>query len=286
VIWLTWRVERTTVITAAALVAVFAVVALLLKVDDPTGMTTARMLLVLGLPAFATVIAVFWGAPMVAREYEQHTYLLVWSRERPATRWLAARVGQLLAPLVVLTIGVNAIAQLLQDRMLGRLGAVVPPPEYDLWLPLQLGTVVAGFGLGVLVGVLVRNSVVAMGITLVGYVALRLALGVFARPHLLPAVRLIDTTRPDNSLFVGGGYLDAAGGELSALDLQRKCIAASSQADFSSCLTRNGAVHEFVDIQPADRIPDLRLVELAGYAALAVVVLAAAWLVLRRRVMS
>lgn len=286
--WLTWRVERATMISAAVVVAVFAVAAFALNVHDPAGMKTATELFVLGPPAFATVVAVFWGAPMVAREYEQRTYLLVWSWERPATRWLTARVGQLLAPLVVLTIAVNVIGNLLQDRMLSALppGHAAASPAYDLWLPLQLFTVIAGFGIGVLVGVLVRNSVLAMGITLVGYVALRFALGVFARPHLLPADRVVDSPQPAASMFVAGGYLDRAGHQLSTLDVQEKCLGGNSQAAYTKCLADNGAAHEFVDYQPAGRIPELRLVELGVYAVLAVLVLAAAWLVLRRRVVS
>lgn len=278
--WLSWRVQRTTLLSTMALVAVFAVVAVLVKVDGPTGMAAARSLRTLGPPVFATLVAVFWGAPLVAREYEQRTYLLLWSRERPAGRWLLARVGQLLAPLVVLTIGVNAVAHLLQQRVLGPAADVV---DYELWLPLQVVTVVAGFGIGLLVGVLVRGSVPAMGITLFGYVVLRLGISVVARPHLLPPVRLIDTRTPDNAIFVASGYLDRAGVELSIVDVQAICRGGHSQVSYAQCLLQNGVAHEFVDVQPPDRIPDLRLVELGVYTALAVAVLAAAWLVLRRR---
>lgn len=285
--WLTWRVERTTMISAAALVAVFAVAVLTLNVDDPGGMNAARWVLLIGPPAFATVIAVFWGAPMVAREYEQHTYMLLWSRDRPATRWLLARVGQLLAPLVVLTLGVNLAAHVLKGNIFGTLTSnVAPPVDYDLWPPLQVGTVLAGFALGVVAGVLVRNSVVAMGITLVGYVVLRLGIGLFARPHLLPPDRVLDAPRPLDAISAGGGYLDQAGHDVSIVDAQDKCFSVTSQDVFRQCLARNGIAHEYADFQPASRIPDLRLVELGIYLAIAAVALAAAWLVLRRRMVA
>jgi hypothetical protein len=243
--WLTWRIERTTMISAAALVAVFAVVVLMLDVDDPSGMNAARWSLVIGPPAFATVIAVFWGAPMVAREYEHHTYLLVWSRERPATRWLLGRVGQLLAPLAVLTIGLNVVAHVLQSHIFGVFtSSVTPPVDYDLWLPLQLATVLAGFAIGVVVGVLVRNSVLAMGITLIGYVVLRLGIGLFARPHLLPPERVLDAPRPLDAISAGGGYLDQAGHEVSITDAENKCFSTTSQEVFRQCLGRNGIAHE------------------------------------------
>jgi len=282
--WLTWRLQRSTIIAAMALVVVFAVAVLTLDLKNPGGSRAANGLFVLGPPAFATIVAVFWGAPMVAREYEHHTYKLVWSRERPATRWLAVRVVLLLAPLVVLTIAVNVIEGVLYDRLVT--AALYPPSvatTYDLWLPLQLATVIAAFGLGIVVGVVARSSVPAMGITLVGYAALRIGLGGFARPHLLPPVRYFGAGLPGGSMYVGGGYLDQAGHEVSTLDAQGMCRVVSNQGDFQQCLTRNAITRGFVDAQPPDRILGLQLVEFGIYVAITVVVFAAAWLVLRRR---
>jgi hypothetical protein len=231
---------------------------------DGSAEVTANFLTLLGPPIFATVIAVFWGAPLVAREYEQRTYLLVWSRDRPASRWLLARVAHLLVPGATLS-------------------GTLQSPQFDLWLPLQIATVLAGFALGVLVGVLVRNSVVSMGITLVGYVALRLVLGMFARRHYLAPVRLLDVGNPYGALVVSNGYLDKSGAELSAMDVQHACLGASSSTDFEACLAQHGVTHDFVDIQPVDRLGELRLIEFGVYGVLAVALLAAAWLVLRRR---
>jgi hypothetical protein len=217
VTWLTWRIERSALLSAAALAVVFALAALMFNAHDSSDMGTARTLLELGPPAFATMVAVFWGAPTIAREYEQRTYKLVWSRERPATRWLALRVGHLLAPLAVLTVGVNLIANLLQV-------------------------------------------------------------------NLLPSVRLIDTgTLPPGSMTAGVGYLDQAGHELPVQDVQSNCLSASTQ--YKECMAR-GIAHGYLDIHPADQVPQLRLVELGIYVALAVVTFAAAWLVLRRRTVS
>ncbi|MBB5893521.1 hypothetical protein [Kutzneria kofuensis] len=282
--WLTWRIERGKVLVGAALVLVAAAVLLTMSVNGPVAMTSARVAVTIGPPAFAVVVAVFWGAPLVAREYEQRTYLLLWSRERPATRWLALRVAHLLLPLVALTFVVTMVAQLTLHRMNATTTGFQPAPDYDLWPPMQLATVLAGFALGVLVGVLVRNVVVSMGITLVGYAALRLFVGVIARPHLLPPLRLIDKVRPVGSMFVSGGYLDRDGQELSVAAVQALCtgqhpvVAAQDQ-----CLVAHGIAHAYVDIQPVSRLTDLRLVEFGGYAVLAVVLFAAAWLMLRRR---
>jgi hypothetical protein len=102
--WLTWRIERGKVLAGAALVLIAAVVLLTLNMDGPVVVMCARIALTIGPPAFAVVVAVFWGAPLVAREYEQRTYLVLWSGGRPATRWLALRVAHLLLPLAVLAV--------------------------------------------------------------------------------------------------------------------------------------------------------------------------------------
>jgi hypothetical protein len=282
VTWLTWRIERGKVFAGAALVLIAAAVLLTLNVNGPVAVAGARVAVTIGPPAFAVVVAVFWGAPLVAREYEQRTYLVLWSRDRPATRWLALRVAHLLLPAVVLTFVVNVAARLTLDRIRGT--AIQMTPDYDLWLPLQLATVVAGFALGVLVGVLVRNVVLSMGITLVAYAALRLFVGVVARPRLLPPLRLLDKVRPLDAMFVTGGYLDRDGDELAASAVQSLCIGQHPAiAAQDQCLVAHGIAHSFVDIQPASRLVDLRLVEFGGYSVLAVALLAAAWLVLRRR---
>jgi hypothetical protein len=279
--WLTWRIERGKVLAGAALVLVAAVVLLTLNMDGPVVVMGARIALTLGPPAFAVVVAVFWGAPLVAREYEQRTYLVLWSGDRPATRWLALRVAHLLLPLVVLAFGVNVVANLTLDRMLGN---AIRGPAYDLWLPLGLATVLAGFALGVLIGVLARNVALSMGITLIAYAALRFVIGVVARPYLLPPVRLLDQVRPIEAMFVAGGYLDRDGNEVATSAAQLTCVGQHPAiAAQDSCLVAHGIAHSFVDIQPVDRIPNLRLVEFGGYTGLAVALLAVAWLVLRRR---
>jgi len=281
VTWLTWRVERGKVLAAAALVLLAAAVLLTLNMDGPVVVMGARIALTIGPPAFAVVVAVFWGAPLVAREYEQRTYLFLWSRDRPATRWLALRVAHLLLPIVVLTFAVNIAARLTFDHMLGM---AVHEYPYDLWLPLELATVIAGFALGVLIGVLARNVVLSMGITLIAYVVLRFVVGVVARPYLLPPVRLLDQVRPMDALFVAGGYLDRDGHELTTSAVQQMCIGQHPViAAQDPCLVARGITHSFLDIQPVDRLSDLRLVESGGYVVLAVALLAVAWLVLRRR---
>jgi ABC-2 family transporter protein len=51
--------------------------------------TLLASVLMLFLPA---VIGVFWGAPLIAREFDTGTYQLAWTQSVTRTRWLAAKV--------------------------------------------------------------------------------------------------------------------------------------------------------------------------------------------------
>ena len=40
------------------------------------------------------LIGVFWGAPLIAREFEAGTHRLVWNQSVTRTRWLALKIGR------------------------------------------------------------------------------------------------------------------------------------------------------------------------------------------------
>ena len=131
-IWLTWRQFRAQAITAAAALALFAI---LLAVTEPSlasmynssGLTSCHgntcaglastflqnlssgggFLLIPAAGAYAilyffsvlviliapAVTGVFWGAPLIARELEAGTFRLTWNQSVTRTRWLTVKLG-------------------------------------------------------------------------------------------------------------------------------------------------------------------------------------------------
>src|SRR6266702_939637 len=121
-IWLTWRQFRAQAVTAAAALAVFAV---LLAVTGPhlaslyaasgisgcysqscgqlasnflsqlrTGIYPAVYLLgIAGIVLAPAVIGIFWGAPLIARELEAGTFRLAWTQSVTRARWLAVKLA-------------------------------------------------------------------------------------------------------------------------------------------------------------------------------------------------
>ena len=123
-IWLTWRQFRVQALTAAA---VLAAVAILLGVTGPhmaslyaasgiagcqgdscansgqrlplTSCTTGAvdhvmypvgLVLILATPA---LLGIFWGAPLIAREFETGTFRLAWNQSVTRTRWLMVKLA-------------------------------------------------------------------------------------------------------------------------------------------------------------------------------------------------
>ncbi|WP_432866257.1 ABC transporter permease [Microbispora rosea] len=214
-IWLTWRQFRgSAVMTAAVLV----VLGITLAVTGPglasryaagiadctpddtcTGFFDrffgehqipflALTLVVLILPALA---GLFWGAPLVTRELEAGTHLLVWNQSVTRARWLAVKLG-LTGLVAMAAAGVCGLAVTRWSEPLDK-SAV---PEMAQMAPLVFGArgiapmAYAAFALvlGVTVGVLVRRTLPAMALTLAAFAAIQLAMPLLVRPHLMPPV--------------------------------------------------------------------------------------------------
>ncbi len=140
-----------------------------------------------GLPLFVVavpaLIGVFWGAPLVAHELETGTYRLVWTQSVSRGRWLAIKLA---------VVGMTSVAV---GGVLALMASWWADPVYkvnqDLFTPgtfstrglVPFGYAAFAFALGICAGVIVRKTLPAMAITLVGFVGARLAVTEWIRPH-------------------------------------------------------------------------------------------------------
>jgi ABC-type transport system involved in multi-copper enzyme maturation permease subunit len=130
------------------------------------------------------LVGVFWGAPLIAREFENGTHRLAWTQSVTRTKWLAAK----LAVVGACSVAVTGVLSLLvtwwstwidranQDRFgSGIFGErnIVP-----------LGYAAFGFALGALAGLLIRRTLPAMVATMVAFIAVRLTFTYAVRPQL------------------------------------------------------------------------------------------------------
>jgi ABC-type transport system involved in multi-copper enzyme maturation permease subunit len=156
-------------------------------------LTAANTLGAAGL-AVPGLIGMFWGAPLVAREFETGTFRLVWTQGVTRTRWLAAKLaiagaaaiaaGELFSlmvnwwssPIHKADPGYTAFAS-------GSFHAGVAPVGYTAF----------AFALGVTAGLLIRHTLPAMAVTLAIFTAVIITFPIWVRPHLIPPVQTTST---------------------------------------------------------------------------------------------
>ncbi|TYB50108.1 ABC transporter permease subunit [Nonomuraea sp. PA05] len=151
----------------------------------------------LALPA---LVGLFWGAPLITRELEAGTHLLVWSQSITRTRWLAVKLA-LLGGAAAVTGGLGSLAVSWWAADLDRAAV-----EFPLMGPLvfmgrgivPIGYAAFAFALGVTVGMLVRRPLPAMALTLALFTAVQIAMPLLVRPHLLPPARSSFALIPEN----------------------------------------------------------------------------------------
>jgi hypothetical protein len=129
------------------------------------------------------LIAIFWGAPLVAREFESGTFRLAWTQSVSRTRWLTVK----LALLGVLSMAITGLLSLFVTWWASPLDRVTDSRYglFDARGIVPIGYAAFGFTLGVLFGVVFRRTLLAMAVTLVVLMAARLAFTHEVRPHLL-----------------------------------------------------------------------------------------------------
>jgi len=150
-----------------------------------------KLLQLLGtaLVAVPALVGAFWGAPLIAREFEAGTHRLAWTQSITRTRWLAAKVAVVgLASVVVtglLSLLVTWWSSPLDRANANRFGSGMFG-ERNI---APLGYAAFGFAVGVAAGLLIRRTLPAMASTLVAVLAVRIAFTYAVRPNLLTPLR-------------------------------------------------------------------------------------------------
>jgi len=262
-------------------------------------------------PLFLVVpllVGLFWGAPLVARELEQGTHRLVWTQSVTRRRWFSTKLALIACAVVV---GAAVFAELVTwwSGIFVRLhDARFTPGIFDIRGIVPVAYALFALALGVLVGTLVRRTLPAMAATLGGFIAVRVLVTLFARPHYVAAktastpvvLAKLGGIMVGNDSFAGGwiikqvtvdrlGNVLSGGQGLDFASLSGRCPGVipppptePSPAQLAACLDRLG-VHTLTTYQPATRFWAFQGIEFAIYAVLALVMFgAAAWVVRRR----
>jgi ABC-2 family transporter protein len=149
-----------------------------------------------GMFVLPALIGMFWGAPLIARELETGTHRLAWNQSVTRTRWLATKLA-IIGAATAATVGLlswaitswaHHIDNATGDRIKPLIGTEGPGGIYDARGVVPIGYALFGFILGVTAGMLIRRAVPAMAATLGIYIATVVAMSLWIREHLTPAV--------------------------------------------------------------------------------------------------
>jgi hypothetical protein len=137
------------------------------------------------------LLGMFWGAPLVARELEAGTFRMAWTQSVTRKRWLAVK----LAVAGLASMAVAGLLSLILTWWFSPIDRVqlnpLDPSMFGVRGIVPVGYAAFAFALGVTAGVLLRRTIPAMAVTLVGFTAARLAVTYYVRPYLMGSLRAI-----------------------------------------------------------------------------------------------
>jgi len=154
------------------------------------------------------LVGMFLGAPLVAGELEDGTVSLAWTQSVTRARWLIVR----LVVTGLASVGVAGLVSLIVTwwaSPLDRAG-MNQFGSFDERGIVPLGYAAFAFMLGVTVGALVRRTIPAMMLTLAGFVAARLAVKIWLRPFLITPLTRSLALDPGSTGYGSSGYLPIA----------------------------------------------------------------------------
>ncbi|GAA1974555.1 hypothetical protein GCM10009838_38220 [Catenulispora subtropica] len=329
-IWLTWRQHRWPILASAVLTAGLATWMLVTTsrlriladqcpaascehggVDKTASFASYQMNVVAFLPV---LVAVFWGVPLLAREFEQRTLPLAWSQDVSRQKWLlgkSAMLTVLIAAMAAVLAGV--VARMAHAYHLYTGDSLFEGSAFQAggWLPLTLAPAWLAFGIAA--GAATRRvlpGIAVVGAAWVGRMSLMphvredgfMAPAQWDRPIRsddLPGAKPGDqggiARIPENGMSVSSHpeiFVDAQGKHYTGHDIDLWCGTGPQNAapgskigkggDFADCLNAHHIVAKAIEYQPASRMGTFHLMENGLNLGLFAASLLFAWWCVRR----
>ena len=127
-----------------------------------------------GLPAALVITGAIIGAPLVAREVEQHTQLAAWTQSVSRRRWYVTKIASLTAGLAAAGLTAGTINAWVQHQLTAGDTAGSRWSWFVSSDPALAGEAVLAFALAVAFGALLRRTLPAVGTAMAGSIVLLL----------------------------------------------------------------------------------------------------------------
>jgi hypothetical protein len=311
--WVTWRQYRYQGALAVALLAALAAVLLVTGLhlaqvwhsalagclkDNSCGslslQSPALTTLVVATSAVPLLPGLFWGAPAVAHELETGTNQFAWTQSITRRRWLAVRTGWLLLAAAVLAGALAALVTWWSGPDNARYADAFQANRFDITGIVPVGYAVFAMALGICAGTLLRRTLPALAATLAGFVALRVLISQWLRPHYMTPVTAYYALTgspylPKGSyLSVGQGIVGPDGKPAAGLGgyvfdgAPIPAVCARAIQNPAPCMVAHG-YRQYLAYQPASRFWAFQGIEAGIFLVLAAALLGITFWVLRRR---
>jgi hypothetical protein len=316
--WVVWRQYRVQAAIAAALVAALAVLLLITEPQMASQLHAAiargqnlgglflgshavgfLVIMTLGVPILP---GLFWGAPLVAHEFETGTNQFAWMQSVTRRQWLAGEAGWMLFAAAAVAGVVSALVTWWSGPDNALLLDAFQPGRFDIMGIVPVSYALFAMALGICAGAVLRRTLPAMAVTIAGFVAVRAVIAELVRQHYLAAVTVLSSpfsnyTPPAGSWVFAQGLMGPHGQVLSqdgsgiTVDgVPQSALPASCQAvavrgnpgSVDSCL-RAAGYHQYVTFQPGSRYWAFQGIEAGIFVVLAAALIAVAFAVVTRR---
>jgi hypothetical protein len=246
---------------------------------------------VLALLIIPILLGALVGAPLLAREYEQRTNLLVWMQSVTRTRWLTVKLLLILGAGAL--VGAALLAMLTRwydpfDQLVGKFNQVA----FDFSGPVLIASTVMALAVGIAAGALTRRTVAAIFLTLALIVGIRILVEFNLRPNYQPQVVVtwsftqakalgrgnLPVTLEREDWQIDRGWLDPQGNRTNSI----RCDLAGVD-DPLQCAEQEGYRGNYLAYQPADRFWTFQWIETGIYLAISALSIALTVWVVRRR---
>jgi hypothetical protein len=234
--------------------------------------------------ALQLLLGALVGAPLVAREVEQRTHLLIWTQSITRMRWLTVKLALVLSAGLLASGALLAVLIWWNSPSVQIFGDPFSASVYDTSGPVWVATALLALALGLFAGALTRRTVAAIFLTVVLFVAIRVPVELLWRPSFETPVTVtyaIDQQNPpalsNQDWIVSQGYIDAHGNR--STDLRQIC---TRDETFTQCLQANGVQAQYIAYQPGERFWTFQWIETSIYVVFSVLALFAAFWLVRR----
>lgn len=254
------------------------------------------------------LVGMFVGVPLVAREMEQGTHSLIWTQSVTRVRWLAIKAATYMS-ITLLAFALFSILVMWWNGPFDRFGGGVAPVSFDFEGIVPVAYAAYALALGIATGALLRKTVPAMFVTLLGYSAARIPADAWARLRYLPPVTFVwdpytsNSPRPplsaaaipapyqNNDWVLYSNWVDHAHRPVYVGIICQACSSPPNWDDggalphtpFTACTHAHGWLY-MLTVQPPDRFWLFQSMESAIFFGLAALLLAFSFWWVRTRI--